>query len=279
MNTHPTEPGKLSAFAVRKLIDELLRTDSDLQSFLIDEFRDVHLTLSDGMTRPARVSILFKKVGEQEVANRLQQRHPAQFAQALSMVSQPTSPEKIPSGGRSSKWVMSALIGLFGGAVGVYWLMRSTDQSVPPSAAKMSMDATTSPTAPTGNLPTPSAATPSTAFNKLETTTRTLKTRQEATSDSVPGVQGKPRDSLLSHKTGSATCQGTRCVIHGASRTELGDALLCLSSDNAETRQKLTGVQPTCTLIDGGADVICYRSDEFAVIPLQGAVTWKIPCP
>ncbi len=65
-NTDPLSPTQ-----VRTLLDEVLRTDADLEGFCLDFFPQVYRRFSNGMDRVSKVSLLFQQVPLVEIVNRL----------------------------------------------------------------------------------------------------------------------------------------------------------------------------------------------------------------
>ena len=66
--------------ALRRRLDEVLRTDADLDAFCLDSFAEVHRRFSGQMERTAKINLLLQLVPERdEVLNRLER-----YAAALS---------------------------------------------------------------------------------------------------------------------------------------------------------------------------------------------------
>lgn len=65
---------------IRKILDEVLRTDSDLEAFCLDFFIAVKRLFSGGMDRNQKVSLLLDKEDHVEVLSALKEAEPQKFA-------------------------------------------------------------------------------------------------------------------------------------------------------------------------------------------------------
>lgn len=65
---------------IRKILDEVLRTDSDLEAFCLDFFIAVKRSFSGGMDRNQKVSLLLDKEDHAEVLSALKEAEPQKFA-------------------------------------------------------------------------------------------------------------------------------------------------------------------------------------------------------
>jgi hypothetical protein len=273
MATHQPTPRSLSAYQVRRLLDDLLRTDGDLQAFLVDEFRAVQLRFSAEMTRERRVSLLFEAVGEQTVAEHLAARDPVAFAKAVARLPQHVQPSTVPPRKRRGLGMALGLLGVLAVAWGTYRLVRPDAQPVPridpsrgdPGQAPVGASPTKQPTgvpdravAPVAPLAAPRVTGP----------------KPPAIANRVASAAHAP-----TARHGPATCQGTRCVLSGVTRAELGDSLICLDPQRPDDPSQAEGTQPTCTLTAGGGPPVCFRSDEQAQRALLGPIRWRTPCP
>lgn len=273
MATPQPDPRSLSAYQVRRLIDDLLRTDGDLQAFLVDEFRDVQKRFSAEMTRERRVSLLFEAVGEQAVADALAARDPVAFDKALTRLPQhvPPSPEQPPK--QRALLIALGLLGALAVGGGTYRLVRPDPQPM-------------SRIDPPGRDPRVLPVSPSTAKKPMVApdlgevrpapidTPRATGPKPPATGHRLTSVPTAP-----AARKGTATCQGTRCELSGVTRAELGDSLICLDSQSPDDPSRADGIQPTCTLTEGSGPPVCFRSDEQAHRPLAYPIRWRTPCP
>jgi hypothetical protein len=79
--TKPTSgPLKPSRASVRALLTEVLRTDSDLESFCVDHFYETKLMFSNGMDTKAKQSLLLTRESATEVVARLEEAAPEAYA-------------------------------------------------------------------------------------------------------------------------------------------------------------------------------------------------------
>ena len=273
MATPEPVPRRLSAYQVRRLLDDLLRTDGDLQAFLVDEFRDVQRRLSAEMTRERRVSLLFEAVGEQAVADSLAARDPVAFEKALARVPQHVPPSPVQPHKRRGLWLALGLLGALAVAGVTYRLVHPDPQPVPridpsrgdpglapvsPSTAKKPMVAPDLGVVPPAPIDTPRVTGP----------------KPPATGHRVASIPTAP-----AARKGTATCLGTRCELSGVTRAELGDSLVCLDPQSPADPSRADGIQPTCTLTAGSGPPVCFRSDEQAHRPLAYPIRWRTPCP
>lgn len=91
---------------MRKLLDEVLRTDADLEAFCLDFFPDVQLRFSTGMQRIEKVSLLLAvELDLGLIVERLRERHP----NAPALAGEPWPPASMPQ--------RSMLLGVAGAAV------------------------------------------------------------------------------------------------------------------------------------------------------------------
>ncbi len=273
MATHQPAPRSLSAYQVRLLLDDLLRTDGDLQAFLVDEFRDVQLRFSAEMTRERRVSLLFEAVGEQTVAEHLAARDLVAFDKAVARLPQHVPPSPEPPPNRRGLWLALGLLGALAVAGGTYRLVRPEPQLVPridPSRGDPGL-------APVGASPPKQP----TGVPDLGVVPSAPSKRPSVTGPRSPAIANRVANTpnAAAARKGTATCQGTRCVLAGVTRAELGDALLCLDPQSPSDPSHAEGTQPTCTLTAGGGPPVCFRSDEQAHRPLAGPIRWRTPCP
>jgi hypothetical protein len=70
------KPSAIEPAAVRRLIHAALRSDSDLDAFLIDHFRSVEQCLSTGMDRVQKVNLLLKHCELEEIISMLRTWYP-----------------------------------------------------------------------------------------------------------------------------------------------------------------------------------------------------------
>lgn len=61
---------------LRRLIDQVIRTDAELNALFTDYFPSAHLQVSDGMERAAKVSLLFRHATPDEILAALRDSHP-----------------------------------------------------------------------------------------------------------------------------------------------------------------------------------------------------------
>ncbi len=273
MATPQPIPIRLSAYQVRRLIDDLLRTDGDMQAFLVDEFRDVQRRLSAEMTRERRVSLLFEAVGEQAVADALAARDRVAFDKALARLPQHVPPSPAPLPKRRGGWLALGLLGALSVAGVTYRLVRPPTQPEPKIT----------PTGGDHGLP-PATLAPATKPMEAPDLA-VIPSAQGASPKPVPGqrpaskaVAARP-PTVEARREGTATCHATRCELSGVTRTELGDSLICLDPQSPDDPSRADGIQPTCTLTAGSGPPVCFRSDDQAHRPLAGAIRWRTPCP
>lgn len=62
---------------LRKLLDEHLKLDSELDAFLVDEFPDVKRTLANSQDRISKINVLFECKSTEHIYNRLANRVPS----------------------------------------------------------------------------------------------------------------------------------------------------------------------------------------------------------
>ena len=280
MATPKPDPRSLSAYQVRRLIDDLLRTDGDLEAFLVDEFRDVHRRFSAGMTRERRVSLLFEVEGEQAVVEHLAARNPVAFDKALARLLQHVPPSPEPPPKRRGLWLAVGLAGTLAVAGGTYRLLRPPTQPEPKLV----------PTGGDHGLPpsTPSSVQKPIGAPDLAVVSPDLAVThpdQGEASKPVPSqrpagktVAGRP-PKVEALRQGTTSCHGTRCELSGVTRAELGNSLVCLDPQSPEDPSRADGIQPTCTLSAGSGPPVCFRSDEQAQRALLGPIRWRTPCP
>jgi hypothetical protein len=77
----------ITASDLRKVLDDLLRTDADLVAFGIDAELAAAKRFSDGMDRVAKVNLILQLHDLDEVLARLQKRDPERTKRALDKVS------------------------------------------------------------------------------------------------------------------------------------------------------------------------------------------------
>lgn len=70
----------LNRAELRRLIDQVLRTSSDLDAFCLDFFPETYRRFSGGMERTSRINILFESVDTEDVTKALRQHDPIRFA-------------------------------------------------------------------------------------------------------------------------------------------------------------------------------------------------------
>ncbi len=81
----PSEPtrsagkGKPSRPAVRRLLEGMLRTDSDLMAFLLDYYPEVYRRTSSGMDRTSKHNLLLQLVDTHHIVDTLQRHDPRSF--------------------------------------------------------------------------------------------------------------------------------------------------------------------------------------------------------
>lgn len=78
----PPSPRKL-----RILLEEILRTDSDLEAFCLDFFPDVKRLFGNAMDRKQKVSLLFEKEQAADILKALQDGEPKAFARCKHLLS------------------------------------------------------------------------------------------------------------------------------------------------------------------------------------------------
>lgn len=280
MATPKPDPRRLSAYQVRRLLDDLLRTDGDLQAFLVDEFRDVQKRFSAEMTRERRVSLLFEVVGEQAVAEHLAARDPVAFDKALARLPQHVPPSPVPPPQRRGLWLLLGLLGTLAVAGGTYRLVRPTTDPAPqivPTGGAQGLPPSNPPPfqkpmgAPDRALVPPDLAVIPPAQGAAPKLVPVQRPAGQTVAVRPPKVEAPRR--------GLATCHGTRCELSSVTRAELGDSLICLDSQSPDDPSRADGLQPTCTLSAGSGPPICFRSDEQAQRALLGPIRWRTPCP
>lgn len=69
-----------STAALRRLIQEVLVSDSDLEAFCLDYFPDVQSRFSNGMDRTQKISLLMAAEDSQELLRALAEAEPRRFA-------------------------------------------------------------------------------------------------------------------------------------------------------------------------------------------------------
>ena len=69
----------LTKYAVRELLSEILRSDSDLDAFCIDFFGEVYACFSNGMDRIAKVNRLIIEVPLVHIVDALRTKAPSRF--------------------------------------------------------------------------------------------------------------------------------------------------------------------------------------------------------
>lgn len=73
------EPTGITPRAVRNLVNEILRGDSDLDALCLDFFPDVHARFSVGMDRVAKVNLLLQHAPPGQIVDALRESYPAKF--------------------------------------------------------------------------------------------------------------------------------------------------------------------------------------------------------
>jgi hypothetical protein len=73
-------PAPLTRRAVRNLVNEMLRSDSDLNAFCLDFFDDVHARFTNGMDRIAKVDLLLVHAPLERIVSALRESDPNAFA-------------------------------------------------------------------------------------------------------------------------------------------------------------------------------------------------------
>lgn len=74
---------QLTPSSLRKLLEAVFRTESELEAFVVDSFPDVSRQFSAGMSRTARVNLLFESIEPTEVMEQLRANYPNETEQAL----------------------------------------------------------------------------------------------------------------------------------------------------------------------------------------------------
>lgn len=69
---------------LRKLIDDVLLSDSDLEAFALDYFPQIKRQWSDGMERVRKLNLLLERGAPAEILTRLRQAYPQEVAARLS---------------------------------------------------------------------------------------------------------------------------------------------------------------------------------------------------
>ena len=69
-----TDPQELAV--LRHLLNEVLRTDADLEAFCLDYFPQVHCHFAQGQSRVAKTTLLLQIADREEILNRLRQHDP-----------------------------------------------------------------------------------------------------------------------------------------------------------------------------------------------------------
>lgn len=280
MATPKPDPRRLSAYQVRRLIDDLLRTDGDLQAFLVDEFRDVQKRFSAEMTRERRVSLLFEVVGEQEVADHLAARDPVAFEKALARLPQHVPPIPAPPPKQRALLIALGLLGALAVAGGTYRLVRPLTEPAPqivPTGGDQGLPPSNPPPAPKP-IAAPDLAVVHPDLAVIPPAQGESKKPVPSQRPAVQTVTGRP-PMVEARREGTATCHATRCELSGVTRAELGDSLICLDPQSPDDPSRADGLQPTCTLSAGSGPPVCFRSDEQAQRVLLGSIRWRTPCP
>ncbi len=98
MSSHSASLEMMSASTVRNLLDQVLRTDDDLEAFVIDRFPAIGRDFASAMSRTRRVSLLFQHVGHTNVLMRLREHDERVFQQALLRLGADTSHPSVSIG-------------------------------------------------------------------------------------------------------------------------------------------------------------------------------------
>lgn len=75
--------------ALRKFVESMLVTDSDLEAFCLDYFPDVKRRFSAGMDRVQKVNLLFSHGDPAQIVEYLQEMDPKRAARFVSLLSEP----------------------------------------------------------------------------------------------------------------------------------------------------------------------------------------------
>lgn len=83
--------------ALRKFVENMLVTDSDLEAFCLDYFPDVKRKFSAGMDRVQKVNLLLSHGDARQIADCLQEMDPKRAARFASLLSEPAPRPAAPA--------------------------------------------------------------------------------------------------------------------------------------------------------------------------------------
>lgn len=84
----------ISAATLRRICDETMRNDADLEAFCVDSFPSVHSRFGRGMDRVEKLNLLFSSVPPEQVMTRLREQFPEAVAAISARSIPPVNPNK-----------------------------------------------------------------------------------------------------------------------------------------------------------------------------------------
>jgi hypothetical protein len=93
------EKGTITRSFVRRLLGEVLKSDSDLNAFCLDHFPDIHFRFTNGMDRVAKTNLLLMHCELTRIIDELRRDHPEEVSEGAPNATAHETPRPPPTSG------------------------------------------------------------------------------------------------------------------------------------------------------------------------------------